>query len=408
MFARAILVVVALLHVATALVPLTGTDYEEVIPGQYIVVFKKESTAQQRDAHMKTLFQGISGDMSQQIIARYDIGDFHGYAARLSDDMVAAQRTKENLIDYIAADQVVHAAKATACSQQTNADWGLDRTDQRTPILDGFYRYDSTGGSGVDAYIIDTGIRVTHVDFGGRAVWGINYADTTNDDCNGHGTHVAGTVGGNTWGIAKNTKLIAVKVLGCSGSGSWAGVISGVQWVANQYQASKRPSVANMSLGGGLYTALNDAVTAAINVGVTFVLAAGNNNGDACLTSPASTPTAITVGATTIDEAAGAEMDERAYFSNYGTCVHVLAPGNLITSAYIGSDTATRVLSGTSMASPHVCGVAAMYLGLNPTATPAAVKSFITSTADQGRIDMICTNQACNNTPNLLLHNVCS
>jgi len=400
---RAVLLL-AFLSICSALVPLLGTEHPEVIKGQYVVVYKDGVTEEQRVQHMTSLFKGIRGDISQSVFDIYNIGTFHGFAAKLSDEILSRERRQEDLIKYIAADQVVHVS---ACSQQADPDWGLDRTDSKTADLDGFYHYDSTAGAGVDAYIVDTGIRTTHVDFGGRATWGANFVDTQNTDCNGHGTHVAGTVGGTTYGIAKSCNLIAVKVLNCGGSGAWTGVISGVQWVVQQYQSTKRPSVANMSLGGGKYTALNDAVAAAVQAGVSFVVAAGNNNADACGFSPASTPESISVGATTIDSSNGMEIDERAYFSNYGTCVHVLAPGLLVTSDYIGSDTDTRSLSGTSMASPHVCGVAAMYLGLHPTSTPAQVKAAIVSSAQKNMIDLVCTNTACNNTPNLMLHNAC-
>jgi len=406
---RALLLFVALVQLASATVPLLGTDHPEVISGQYVFVFHEDSTQQQRDNYMMKLFKSISGDLKQTIIDRYDIGTFHGFSARLNDGMLNLQRRQDKLIKYVAADQVVHALEADVCNTQQGPDWGLDRTDTLGATLDGNYRYNAIGGAGVDAYIVDTGIRTTHTDFGGRATWGVNYADTTNSDCNGHGTHVAGTVGGTTWGIAKSVNLIAVKVLGCTGSGSWAGVISGVQWVAQQYQAkNKRPSVANMSLGGGLYQALNDAVAAAITVGVSFVVAAGNNNMDACSFSPASTPTSISVGATTIDNSNGNGQDDRAYFSNFGSCVTIMGPGVLVTSAYIGSDTDTRALSGTSMASPHVCGVAAMYLGLNPLATTTQVKNALVAAAEKNVVDMLCTSAACNLTPNLMLHNACA
>jgi len=202
--------------------------------------------------------------------------------------------------------------------------------------------------------------------------------------------------------------LIAVKVLNCAGSGTWNGVISGIQYVATQAGTTKRPTVANMSLGGGKSTAVNDAVSAAVKAGVSFAVAAGNENQDACNVSPASTPDAITVGATTIDDIEGAETDERSTFSNYGTCVTLLAPGQLIKSAWIGSNTATNTISGTSMASPHACGVAAMYLGLNPMSSPAQVKSWMAANANANMINMICTNDVCRKTPNLLLYNACA
>jgi len=379
-------------------------ESKTIIPGQYLIAFQSNTTADQRIRHMTRLSKLMAGSESI-VIAQYEIGDFYGYAATMTSAQVAEQRRHDDVIKYIEADQVV---TTMACSQQNNADWGLDRVSQLTTDLDGEYHYDSSAGAGVDAYIIDTGILLTHSDFGGRATWGANYVDTNNVDCNGHGTHVAGTVAGTTWGIAKSANLIAVKVLSCAGSGSWAGVTSGVQFVANQYGTTKRPSVANMSLGGGKTTMVNDAVTAAVKAGVTFVVAAGNENQDACNVSPASTPEAVTVGATTISGVVGAEADTRSYFSNYGTCTTLMAPGELITSAWIGSNTAIRTISGTSMASPHVCGVSAMVLGLNPSMSPTDVKSWLTTQGTKDIVQMVCSNDVCRRTPNVFLHNSCS
>jgi subtilisin family serine protease len=381
-------------------VPLIGMDSSSIVPGSYLIIFHPNSTEEQQSLYITKLSKILVG----QTINSFKIGTFAGFSAYLSEEQLALQRSQESIISYIEADQVVHAS---ACSQQTNADWGLDRIDQDSPNIDGNYRYDSASGQGVDAYIVDTGIYVSHVDFGGRAVWGANFADTNNNDCNGHGTHVAGTVGGTTYGVAKKTTLIAVKVLACNGSGTIVGVVNGINYVASQASKTKRPSVANMSLGGGKSPALNDAVTAAVAAGISFVVAAGNENQDACNTSPASTPTAITVGATTIDDMNEDSVDARSYFSNYGKCVTVLAPGELITSAWIGSTTAIRTISGTSMASPHVAGVVALYLQGNPNASPSTVKSYISSSSQFGLINMACASSACTNTPNLLLHHEC-
>jgi subtilisin family serine protease len=401
----AILVFLGLaVNAALAVVPLLAVESKSAVPGQYLVIFRNDTTKEQRAAHTINLLKSINGDSEQEILHVWNIEDFHGFAARLSDAKLAEQRTFDDVIDYIENDQEVHVA---ACASQSTADWGLDRTDQKTVNLDGNFRYTSTGGAGVNSYIVDTGINIAHTDFGGRAKWGANYADTTNSDCNGHGTHVAGTVGGKTYGIAKSTTLIAVKVLNCAGSGTNAGVISGINYVADQYKATRKTSVANMSLGGGYSAALNNAVAAAISAGVTFVVAAGNENQDACNTSPASTPSAVTVGATTIDAISGVDKDVRASFSNYGTCVTIMAPGELIRSAWIGSNTATKTISGTSMASPHVCGVAALYLDSNPSATPAQVKSALISSATAGVVNMACTGTACNATPNRMLYHAC-
>ena len=253
------------------------------------------------------------------------------------------------------------------------ATWGLDRIDQRTSTLNQLFTPAGTG-SGVRAYIIDTGVYTAHTEFTGRTASGYNTTSSnTSDwaDCHGHGTHVAGTVGGTTWGVAKSATIIAVKVLDCLGSGTMSGVISGLEWVVSNH-ANGVPAVANMSLGGGKSAALETAVRNLVADGVTVVVAAGNETQDACNVSPAGEPTAITVGATT-------STDALAYYSNYGSCVDILAPGSSITSAGISSTTATATMSGTSMASPHVAGTAAVYLGLNNAATPAQVVAALTS-----------------------------
>jgi len=394
------------IQLALATVPLYATNAKYAIAGTYIAQFNRNSTKESRLNHMLGVYQSIKGDINQQLLAIWDIEpDFHAYSVKLSDATLANLRNMDNDLEFIEADQQVFAS---ACASQSNAVWGLDRIDQRTIDLTGQYHYTSTAGQGVNAYIVDTGILTTHTDFGGRARWGANYADSTNSDCNGHGTHVAGTVGGTAYGVAKKVTLIAVKVLDCAGSGTNTGVISGIDYVAAQYRSNKVPSVANMSLGGGKSTALNNAVAAAVSAGVSFAVAAGNENQDACNTSPASTPTAITVGATTIEANGNTEIDERSSFSNYGTCVHILAPGELIKSDWIGSNTATSTISGTSMASPHVCGVAALYVAANPTASPATVKSFLVNQATANAIDLACSVTACRNTPNKLLYHACA
>jgi len=257
-------------------------------------------------------------------------------------------------------------------------------------------------------------VRVTHTEFAtNRAVWGVNYVnDGIDADCNGHGTHVAGTIGGIKYGVAKETKLIAVKVLGCGGSGTYEGVIAGVNWVATEFGKSKRPSVANLSLGGGKSTALEAAIRAGTTAGVTYVLAAGNSNNDACFGSPSgvggAAGPAITVGATTVEDQGGNLEDSRASFSSFGRCTDIFAPGQLITSAWSTDDNAVRTISGTSMAAPHVAGVAVLYLGQNPAATPTTLKTQLPANASPGLINLKCgNNAACNASPNKNLYSPC-
>ncbi|MFD4140696.1 S8 family serine peptidase [Streptomyces sp. NPDC058572] len=280
---------------------------------------------------------------------------------------------------------------------QTNATWGIDRIDQRNLPLSKTYTY-NTPASNVNAYIIDTGIRTSHSEFGGRASVGTDTVGggQNGQDCQGHGTHVAGTVGGRTYGVAKGVNLIAVRVLDCNGSGTNAGVIAGVDWVTAN---AEKPAVANMSLGGSANTALDNAVKKSIASGVSYAIAAGNGNilgwpVNACNYSPARVPEAITVGATD-------NTDRRASFSNYGTCLDLFAPGVSITSAWKDNDTATNTISGTSMATPHTAGVAALYLAAHPAATPAQVRDALVNNATSGKIVDPRTGS-----PNKLLHSL--
>jgi subtilisin family serine protease len=302
-------------------------------------------------------------------------------------------------VKYIECDQVMsinfeqdkEARSPLATVTQTGATWGLDRIDQRALPLNGQYVYSSVAGSGVDVYVIDTGILTTHVDFGGRATFVFTaITGESNTDLNGHGTHCSGTVAGTTYGVAKQASLKAVKVLSASGSGTTAGVISGVNYVTNNKSAT-RPAVASMSLGGGAATTLDQAVQNSIAAGVVYAIAAGNDNGNACNSSPARVATAVTVGAT-------ANTDARSSFSNYGTCVTLFAPGTSITSDWIGSNTATNTISGTSMATPHVAGVLALQLALTNRA-PAASKTWLTSNGTPGVVGTPGTGS-----PNILLY----
>jgi subtilisin family serine protease len=276
----------------------------------------------------------------------------------------------------------------TADATQTNPPWGLDRIDQRNRQLNGTYVNNWTG-AGVRVYVIDTGIRTAHSQFGGRASNVFDAFGGTGADCNGHGTHVSGTVGGSTYGVAKSALLRGVRVLDCNGSGSTSGVIAGVDWVRQNHIA---PAVANMSLGGGVSTALDTAVNNLHNANVTIAVAAGNSNANACNSSPSRAVNAITTGSTT-------STDARSSFSNFGTCVDIFAPGSSILSAWFTSNTATATLSGTSMASPHVAGAAALYKQANPSASSTTIRNALVNNATTGVI----TN-AGTGSPNRLLY----
>ena len=280
---------------------------------------------------------------------------------------------------------------AVAIEVQNPAPWGLDRADQRTLPLDSTYSYNSTG-LGVTTYIIDTGVRSDHVDFTGRVSGGFSsIADGRGTaDCNGHGTHVAGTVAGVTYGIAKGASIVPVRVLDCYGSGTWSGVIAGLDWVAGNHLPGV-PAVANMSLGGGAVLSVDTAVSAVVNDGVTVVVAAGNSGADACNYSPARTESAITVAATDMS-------DTQASFSNFGSCVDIYAPGVNVPSAWYTSTTASASLSGTSMAAPHIAGAAALVLASSPAASPAEVTQALRNTATTGMVKASTVG-----TPNLLL-----
>jgi serine protease len=349
----------------------------ESIEGQYIVVMKRKSSSVMNA--MSALNQTHNLQNPKKIFSTV----LQGGVYQLEDDQVEAVRNDPR-VAYVEQDQRVRVG-----SVQSSAPWGLDRIDQNNLPLNQTY-ISPDGGAQVNVYVVDTGILTSHQDFGGRASSGFDFIDQDSDatDCNGHGTHVAGSIGGAVHGVAKNVKLIAVRVLDCEGSGSFSGVIAGIDWVTANHI---KPAVANMSLGGGASQAVDDAVAASIAAGVTYAVAAGNENQNACNTSPSRVPAAITVGSST-------RADQRSSFSNFGSCVDIFAPGSDILSTWMTSPSSTNTISGTSMASPHVAGVAALYLASHPQALPQEVASAILAGAVPGKISNVGTGS-----PNLLL-----
>lgn len=378
--------------VATGLAyfPVNANEYQatmvnvpqsKAIKDTYIVVFNTPSVL---NLSNNNAISDFATQQAESLVNQYDVRVMRSFGSALNGVLVNAspQQIKalrsDPKVKYIEQDQVMSVTPMMeANADQPSPTWGIDRIDQRNLPLDNNYHTDYDG-SGVTAFVIDTGVLNTHNEFGGRASSGYDFIDNDYDatDCNGHGTHVAGTIGGSTYGVAKNVNVVGVRVLNCSGSGSNSGVIAGINWVKNN---ASGPAVANMSLGGGASQATDDAVNAAVAAGITFVVAAGNDNSNACNYSPARAADAITVGSTTSN-------DSRSSFSNYGTCLDIYAPGSSITSSWYTSNSATNTISGTSMASPHVAGVAALYLDENPNLSPAQVTNLLKTRATADKV----------------------
>jgi len=388
------------------LAPLLSAENAEPIDNSFIVVLKDKISPEELEAHHNFLLEVLtthgglvsdSADGSNELKHIYEMDGLKGYAGKFTESALEQLR-RHPAVSFVERDQTVSASEL-----QRNAPWGLSRLSHRESLTFRTYNkypYDDRAGDGITAYVVDTGINIKHVDFDGRAIWGITVPEGDEDiDGNGHGTHVAGTIAGSRYGVSKKAKVVAVKVLRSNGSGTMSDVIRGVEYVAEAHQiaaqsSKKTASVANMSLGGGYSRALNMAVDGAVDAGVHFAVAAGNDDSDACGYSPASSQNAISVGASTID-------DERAWFSNKGKCVDIFAPGKDITSTWIGSPTATNTISGTSMASPHVAGLLAYMLSLEDDPSSVTPKQMKERLADTGTKDVL--SKVPKDTPNVLI-----
>jgi subtilisin family serine protease len=356
--------------------PAVGAELRSVeapIKGQYIVVLKDpgsqsggrvDSRAPEVDSVAMAVDMAASYGLEVEQVYEHAL---KGFVVRNASEKSLEKLLWDDRVDFVEEDGIVQLD-----ATQSGATWGLDRIDQRNRPLNGTYIYNTTA-TNVRAYIIDSGVRASHSQFGGRVSGGASYINDGRgtNDCNGHGTHVAGTVAGSVHGVAKGARIVPVRVFGCTGGSSNSTIIAGIDWVRANHV---KPAVANMSLGGGASSATDTATNNLINAGVTVVVAAGNSNANACNYSPARVANAITVGSTT-------STDARSSFSNYGSCVNIFGPGSSITSAWYTSNTATNTISGTSMASPHVAGVAALYLAGSPSASPATVRNYVYSRA---------------------------
>lgn len=351
------------------------------VPNRYIVVLNP-TALRSEDASPESSAQRLAAEFGSSVDKVFSHA-LEGFTAEMTAETAEAMSGDPNVL-FVEQDSYI-SVNAT----QNNAPWGLDRVDQRNVPLNTAYNYVKTG-AGVNVYVVDTGIRTTHSEFGGRAsnVYDSMYDGQNGNDCHGHGTHVAATIGGANYGVAKNVRLYGVRVLGCNGIGTVATAVEGIDWItANKVS----PAVVNMSMGTTASALLDYVVQSAISSGANFVVAAGNGNSDACQVSPARVPTAITVGASD-------QVDVKAPFSNFGSCVDLFAPGVGITSAWNWNDSASFVASGTSMASPHVAGAVALYLQDNPYATPAQVSSALLGEATNGQMSPMSDGS-----PNLML-----
>ncbi|XP_072177689.1 aqualysin-1-like [Diadema setosum] len=358
-----------------ALAPFYRSD--DAIEGSYIVVLKKEVD---NDVVSNSLVQRANADGIKMVIKKRLRHLINAFVAEFPSKALQLVRSHD-AVRYVEEDGMVYATETT---------WGLDRIDQADLPLDDSYTPIGDGGAGVNVYVLDTGIRTTHEEFEDRAFIAydaMEYAIGADGDCQGHGTHCASTVAGKVYGVAPKAHVHSVRVLGCSGSGSKGGVMEGMEWVAISGQ---RPAIASMSLGGSGSYAEDEVLTLMDQMGVLVVVAAGNSDYESCRRSPARSREALTVGASEID-------DERAYFSNWGGCVDIFAPGRYITAASWLGDDLYRTISGTSMATPHVAGVAAVHLGMDPSRTPADLRDIIMNTAARDKV------QDPNGAPNLLL-----
>lgn len=334
-----------------------GADAATAVSGSYIVMLDQK-------ADKPKLAKEYGGKLKRNYSSA-----INGFSASGLSQTEAKRLAADPAVSKVVQNKKFH----TSATQDSPPSWGLDRIDQAGTAGDHAYTYPDSAGDGVTAYVIDTGVRITHKEFAGRASSGFDAIDNDDsaDDGNGHGTHVAGTIAGATYGVAKKAKVVAVRVLDDAGSGTTEQVVAGIDWVTENHQG---PSVANMSLGGGADEALDAAVKKAIASGVTFAVAAGNDSGDAGEGSPSRVPEAITVASSTVD-------DEQSSFSNFGSAVDIYAPGSDITSSWNDSDEGSNTISGTSMATPHVVGAAAVYLAGHPDATPAEVSTALTDGA---------------------------